>query len=124
MKAILHKFQFDINYQVDYCLSGQEAITRLINTYDAGYQYEMIFTDFNMPGMSGIEATFKIREYLDLRGLNREDQPKIIGVTGNASIDFNKEGEKVGMDMVVTKPMYVRDLKSILKKYGKLKEDD
>ena len=27
MKAILHSFKFDVNYQVDYCLSGQEAIT-------------------------------------------------------------------------------------------------
>ena len=95
-----------------------------MNTYDSGHQYQMIFTDFNMPGMSGIEATLKIREHLDQRGLSREDQPKIIGVTGNASTDFNKEGEKVGMNMVVTKPMYVRDLKSILKKYGKLLEDD
>lgn len=51
----------------------------------------MIFTDFNMPGMSGIEATFKIREYLDERQ-HRKDQPKIIGVTGNASVDFNSEG--------------------------------
>jgi len=79
----------------------------------------MIFTDFNMPGMSGIEATSKIREYLDERQ-HRKDQPKIIGVTGNASVDFNSEGEKVGMDTVVTKPMYVRDLRTILKKYGKL----
>lgn len=84
----------------------------------------LIFTDFNMPGMSGIEATLKMREYLDNKGINREKQPKIIGVTGNASRDFNLEGEKVGMNMVVTKPMYVRDLKSILKKYDLLMVGD
>ena len=32
-----------------------------MSTYESGHQYMMIFTDFNMPGMSGIDATFKIR---------------------------------------------------------------
>ena len=95
-----------------------------MKTYDAGHSYELIFTDFNMPGMSGIEAVSKMRQYLDDRQILREDQPKIIGVTGNVSKEFNLEGKKVGMNMVVTKPLYVRDLKTILKKYGKLEEDE
>ena len=33
MKAILHKYNFDINYQVDYCMSGLEAITQIKSTY-------------------------------------------------------------------------------------------
>jgi CheY-like chemotaxis protein len=49
----------------------------------------LIFTDFNMPGMNGIEATQKIRDYLDLLNIPRDKQPKIIGVTGNASKEFN-----------------------------------
>jgi CheY-like chemotaxis protein len=57
MKAILHKFEFDINYQVDYCLSGLEAVKQIQKTYSAGNQYKLIFTDFNMPGMNGFEAT-------------------------------------------------------------------
>jgi CheY-like chemotaxis protein len=77
-----------------------------------------------MPGMSGIEAASKMRAHLDERDIPREDQPIIIGVTGNASTDFNLEGEKAGMNMVVTKPLYVRDLRGILKKYGKLNEDE
>jgi hypothetical protein len=39
MKAILFKFNFDINYQVDYCLSGQEALDQLSETYENGYEY-------------------------------------------------------------------------------------
>jgi CheY-like chemotaxis protein len=79
----------------------------------------LIFTDFNMPGMNGIEATYKMREYLDSRD-DREIQPIIIGVTGNASGEFSLEGEKAGMNMVVTKPLYVRDLKNILRKFSML----
>jgi two-component system sensor histidine kinase/response regulator len=116
MKAILFKFNFDINYQVDYCLSGKEALHMLKETYANGYEYQLIFTDFNMPGMNGIEATYKIREFLK----GRKNQPKIIGVTGNASGEFSKEGEKAGMNIVVTKPLYVRDLKTILKKFNML----
>jgi CheY-like chemotaxis protein len=60
-----------------------------------------------------------MREYLDSI-VAREHQPKIIGVTGNASGEFSQEGEKAGMNMVVTKPLYVRDLKNILKKFNML----
>jgi len=32
--------------------------------YENGLRYKIIFTDFNMPEMDGIEATTKIRKYL------------------------------------------------------------
>jgi CheY-like chemotaxis protein len=41
-------------------------------------------TDFNMPIMDGIAATNKIRDFLtNVIGLERENQPNIVGVTGH-----------------------------------------
>ena len=42
-------------------------------------RYSIIFTDFSMPVMDGIEATKKIRAYLDSKG----EKTIIIGVTGH-----------------------------------------
>jgi CheY-like chemotaxis protein len=48
-------------------------------TYENGMSYSIIFTDFSMPVMDGIEATKKIRRYLD----PKKEYPIIIGVTGH-----------------------------------------
>ena len=47
-------------------------------------QYRLILTDFNMPVMDGIKATYKIREYLNTEiKLAEDDHPMIVGITGH-----------------------------------------
>ena len=64
MKAMLESAGIDINHQVDFCSDGQEAIDTLVKSYEKGISYKIIFTDFSMPGMDGIDATKKIRSIL------------------------------------------------------------
>ena len=64
MKAILGSLKIDCQHHVDFCLNGQEAIGKLKHTYDNGMAYKVIFTDFKMPVMNGIDATKKMRELL------------------------------------------------------------
>jgi CheY-like chemotaxis protein len=47
-------------------------------------RYSIIFTDFSMPVMDGIEATTKIRAYLK----HKNEKPIIIGVTGHVQEEF------------------------------------
>ena len=54
-----------------------------MESYECGFSYSIILTDFNMPVMNGIESTRRIREYFDNNLIKREDQPIIIGVTGH-----------------------------------------
>ena len=49
---------------MDFCISGQEAIDKLIERYETGMAYKIIFTDYKMPIMDGVETTQKIRKYL------------------------------------------------------------
>ena len=74
--------------------------------------YRLIFTDFNMPIMNGIEATQKIREQYELL-----EQPTIIGVTGHVLKKFRIEGQRVGMDDIIAKPVYYSVMESIFRKY-------
>ena len=46
--------------QVDYCITGQEALDKVRQALDLGIGYKLIFTDFNMPVMDGIMATENI----------------------------------------------------------------
>ena len=82
MKAILKNLGMDVNKQVDFCMNGMEALEMATNTKLLGMQYKLIFTDFNMPVMNGIEATKNLREIL-------EDEPIIVGVTGYASSEYH-----------------------------------
>ena len=61
--------------------------------------YKVIFTDFKMPKMDGIDATKKIREVLsEYLNVNIEDQPKIYGVTGYVLEKYKNKGIRAGMD--------------------------
>ena len=66
MKAILQKIGIDIENQVDFCITGLEAVEKLKETYLGFKKYKFIFTDFNMPEMDGIRATYKMREFMDI----------------------------------------------------------
>ena len=57
MKAILYNLGFDTTYQVDYCISGKEALDQVLSSTASGFFYKVILTDISMPVMGGIEAT-------------------------------------------------------------------
>ena len=64
-------------------------------------------TDFNMPVMDGIKATYKIRDFLSkTKNIEREEQPIIVGVTGHVHAEFRIDGLKAGMNEIVAKPCY------------------
>ena len=96
---MLKLVDIDTKFQVDYCINGKEAVETLQNSYKNGLTYKVIFTDFSMPILDGISATYQIRDFLtDKMEIQRKDQPVIIGVTGHVQDKFTNEGIKAGMD--------------------------
>ena len=61
MKAMLNMIGINTEYHVDFCINGQDAVNKLKDTYSNGMSYQLIFTDFKMPIMDGIEATRQMR---------------------------------------------------------------
>ena len=83
--------------------------------------YSIIFTDFNMPVMNGIQATKEMRQYMDFDlQLDRDSQPNIIGVTGHVLEEYQNEGLEAGMDEIIAKPLYIGVLKNMLAKYQRI----
>ena len=90
--------------------SGREAIELIRKK-----QYDIVFMDYRMPEMSGIEATRAIRKL----GITAP----IIALTASAVIGARETMLESGMNDFLTKPILKSELKSILKKWipsGKL----
>ena len=68
MKALLLKFRINIDYQVDYCITGLEALNLIKEMSQKGIFYKLILTDFCMPVMDGIQSSKKIRAYIKNHG--------------------------------------------------------
>lgn len=81
-----------------------EAITR------NRARYALILMDWQMPGMDGLEATRRIRQWEQRRG----DRIPIIGMTANALKDDRERCLAAGMDDYLSKPMRQEDLATVL----------
>lgn len=97
---------------LDFCIDGEEYLKTIRNADSLGVTYSLIFTDFSMPKLNGIEATQQVIEYLERKRLA---VPTIVGVTGHCQKTFIDRGIEAGMRRVVSKPLYFEILNQILK---------
>ncbi len=101
--------------KVELAPGGAEAIARM----EQEPVYDIVFMDHMMPGMDGIETTVKIREMRDSAGEDlrvRFDVP-IIALTANAIKGMETEFLNAGMNDYLTKPIELKRLEEILKKW-------
>ena len=94
----------------DVATTGVEVLELLRKT-----AYHVILMDVQMPVLDGIEATMQIRE-LDL-----ENPPYIIGISANAFEEDVLKAKKVGMDDYLVKPMKFDELRNKLIEVGQRK---
>lgn len=90
-------------HTVSVAYNGAEAVERCI---DRGQRFDLILMDLNMPVMSGLEATKRLRAHDAL-----ESTP-IVFVTGSG--DFLQQAMAAGADRYFTKPFRRRQLLDFL----------
>jgi len=93
LKQVLYKANHDVTTAID----GEEAIQYVKETL-----YDIIVTDFNMPGMNGIELTKEI--------LKINPQAVIILITAYISVKAALESIKLGAFDYLTKPVDKEEL--------------
>ncbi|MGV2846112.1 ATP-binding protein [Aeromonas hydrophila] len=86
--------------------SGAEALALFANT-----PFDVVITDFNMPGMSGFELTRQYRALELSRGTHR---CLILGLTADARQEQVSEGLTAGMDDCLFKPVGLEELERCL----------
>jgi PAS domain S-box-containing protein len=73
--------------------------------------FDLVFMDFQMPNMGGLEATEIIRT------LALPKQPYIVALTGNAFTENVQECYQVGMNDFLSKPLNVEALKKVMRRF-------
>lgn len=109
-KELLQPLRMDI----DLANSGEKAIEKMKEN-----RYDIVFMDYMMPYMDGIETTCKIRalhqEYKDNEEMMHylKNVP-IIALSGDDSEDTMEKFKNAGMDDFVGKPVELKQLKKCL----------
>ncbi|MCX6926627.1 MAG: response regulator, partial [Verrucomicrobia bacterium] len=79
--------------------SGPEAIAA-VKAHDATEPFDIIFMDWRMPGMDGLQASRHIKSDETLK-----KQPAIVLVTAFGREEVREEAERVGLDGFLVKPV-------------------
>jgi len=92
-REILGEMARSFFFLPDAVSSGSEALRAIEKK-----RYDLIFMDWKMPGMSGIETVQKLRE-------KGPDVPPVIMVTNYGREEVRAQAEKVGVDGFLVKPV-------------------
>jgi CheY-like chemotaxis protein len=97
-----------LGFQTDEAASGYEAIAN-VQTRD----YALIFMDYNMPHMNGLECTQKIRELKAPAGT----RIPIIGLSASVELNVRESCLLAGMDDYLSKSYTREELQQIVHKW-------
>ncbi|MCM1058481.1 MAG: response regulator [Firmicutes bacterium] len=101
------KMLSQIGMRAEWTISGREAVHRAKNAHNAGDSYHTYIIDWQMPGMSGIETTRRIRAAVG-------PESPIIILTAYDWTDIEEEATQAGVTAFCAKPLFMSDLKTVL----------
>ncbi|MDF1880736.1 response regulator [Sulfurimonas sp. MAG313] len=94
---------------IDLVSNGQEAVKQYLKYKEANQDYyDLVITDINMPGISGIDMSADIIEI--------NPSQKIIITTGYNNIEYLQRAIDIGVDSFVTKPIRKNQFLQVLSK--------
>jgi DNA-binding response OmpR family regulator len=93
-----------MGYHLEVCGDGKEALKKITDTV-----YDLVITDLNVPGLSGIELTKEIR-------IGQLTMP-VIGVSGHSERSLIKRSLDAGMNNYLVKPFDAAQLGEVLEEH-------
>ena len=99
-RTVLAGMLASLTFIVDEAPSGQEGIEMVSQAAKLGKPYEIVFIDWQMPGLDGIETSKRIRALPDLG-----TPPHLVMVTAYGREDVLKQAEEHGFANVLIKPV-------------------
>ena len=98
-RQILSEMLRGMTFSVGEAESGGEAVLSISEADAANQPYEIVFLDWRMPGMNGMEAARQIAK------MNIKKRPYLIMVTGYGREEVFREANGAGIEMVLVKPV-------------------
>jgi two-component system, sensor histidine kinase and response regulator len=79
--------------------SGQEAVMRVLEAAEAGKPFDIVYLDWRMPGMDGLETARQVR------ALGLHSAPMLLMVTAHGRDEVRAEAQRAGLEEVLVKPL-------------------
>ena len=100
-RTVLSSMLLNMAFIADEAASGEEGIEMVCQAAQRSEPYEIIFVDWQMPGLDGIETTKRIL------ALPRSSSipPHLVMVTAYGREDVLKQAEENGLENVLVKPV-------------------
>jgi two-component system, sensor histidine kinase and response regulator len=98
-REILQEPLSALTARVDVVASGKEALAA-VKAHDATEPYDIVFMDWRMPGMDGLQASRHIKSDETL-----SHQPAIVMVTAFGREEVREEAERLHLDGFLVKPV-------------------
>ena len=92
-----------IGIEADSTASGREGLAALRGAHDTGRGYDLLLTDYKMPGMNGLELTRELRSF-------DEGKTAVIVLTGYNWDIIDEDARRDGVDGIIAKPLYADSL--------------
>ncbi len=92
-----------IGIKADLASTGEEAIARILKRKEQGMPYQIVLTDYKMPGMDGLDLTRAIRAF-------DHGETAVIVLTGYSWEEIQDECKAIGVDGIMSKPLFTDSL--------------
>src|SRR5215210_6503271 len=102
-QALLPEQLSMLGFEPSVARTGQEALDALRRA-----DHDIVLLDVNMPGVSGLDALRKIRQF--------EDAPEVIMLTGDNSLSTGVEAMRRGAYDYLTKPAQLAEMDAVIRK--------
>ncbi|QLE50188.1 response regulator [Nostoc sp. C057] len=112
-KVILKQLQ-NLGYKADVVANGREVLQILDKI-----PYDLIFMDYQMPILDGLETTREIRRR-SASSFASHRQPVVVALTANAMAEDQQNCRDAGMDDYLSKPVNKKDLAVVLERWSEI----
>lgn len=106
----------DMGIKSNWVDSGQKAIQLVEEHWKKGLYFDIIFVDWKMPDMDGIETTRRLREIVG-------QDVTIIIITAYDWVGIETEAKRAGVNLLMTKPLFKSSITSVFQKIYNQKND-
>lgn len=103
-KILMHSIQ-RLGYNVIGAMTGREALTKAMEELPS-----VVFMDLNLPDISGVETTRRLREIRTMQNV------PIIAITASNSAEDQEAAYRAGCDDYITKPADPKRLEELVDK--------
>lgn len=98
-RNVMDEMLSSLSFKVDQVPCGKDAVAAVQRAAVQGNPYEIVFLDWRMPEMDGIETAHAIQE------LHLEQTPHLMMVTAYGREEVVKEAKEAGLEYTLVKPV-------------------